>query len=506
MHANDSARSNEAEAQRPPARTAGTTPLPPLLALQRSVGNAAVVHMLRRAGRTGAQQEPRHSVGRGRQQPEQGEQPVQRSTVPDVLRSPGRPLDDSTRTEMEARLGADFSDVRLHTDTVAQASAAEVGARAYTSGNHVVIGNGGGDRHTLAHELAHVVQQRKGQVAGTDNGDGLKVSDPADRFEREAEATARRVMSEPVSAHRHTGAPAAESASHNDGHAVQRQIYFESNPVGNILEFQHNTSVRPDWEGDAATMAANAAAQQQSLNHVIPFERIEYDLTKHLNFLLDNRGTAAWQGRVADFETNCDALFTNGTPEHTEMVRRRDIVKNLVSAVPQNPGGPQRAPVTTAARKLLSSLNSSSQNLRAGNSSLNSSISNAIDAEFRTGTFWYSGPVVTGKAPPAGGNPPAGAARITGPTGAQGNRTVTDLECVRLTPQHESHVYAYIDASPSSFHFVLSGGAGALHPLARPGQQMSSTQAPTAVALPSSPHPVIVMDPNNTKAPHLFFG
>ncbi|MFE6750652.1 DUF4157 domain-containing protein [Kitasatospora purpeofusca] len=506
MHANDSARSNEAATQRPPARTADTTPLPPLLALQRSVGNAAVVHMLRRAGRPGAQQEPRHSVGRGCQQPEQREQPVQRSTVPDVLRSPGRPLDDSTRTEMETRLGADFSDVRLHTDTVAQASAAEVGARAYTSGNHVVIGNGGGDRHTLAHELTHVVQQRKGPVAGTDNGDGLKVSDPTDRFEREAEATARRVMSEPVTAHRHADAPAAESTSHHDGHAVQRQIYFESNPVGNILEFQHNTSVRPDWEGDAATMAANAAAQQQSLNHIIPFERIEYDLTKHLNFLLDDRGTAAWQGRVADFETNCDALFTNGTPEHTEMVRRRDIVKNLVSAVPQNPGGPQRAPVTTAARKLLSALNSSSQNLRAGNSSLNSSISNAIDAEFRTGTFWYSGPVVTGKTPPAGGNPPAGATRITGPTGAQGSRTVTDLECVRLTPQHESHVYAYIDASPSSFHFVLSGGAGALHPLARPGQQMSSTQAPTAVALPSSPHPVIVMDPNNTKAPHLFFG
>ncbi|MFF1503836.1 DUF4157 domain-containing protein [Streptomyces sp. NPDC058316] len=119
---------------------------------------------------------------------------MQRSAVQDVLRTNGRPLDGTTRADMESRLGADFSDVRIHDDSAAQASAAEVGARAYTSGNHVVIGDGGADRHTLAHELTHVIQQRQGPVAGTDNGAGLKVSDPSDRFERDAEANARRVM------------------------------------------------------------------------------------------------------------------------------------------------------------------------------------------------------------------------------------------------------------------------------------------------------------------------
>ncbi|MGW4727001.1 eCIS core domain-containing protein [Streptomyces sp. NPDC004291] len=79
----------------------------------------------------------------------------------DVLRSGGSPLDEATRTDMEARLGADFSDVRLHTGAAARRSAAEIGARAYTSGSHVVIGDGGDDRHTLAHELTHVVQQRR---------------------------------------------------------------------------------------------------------------------------------------------------------------------------------------------------------------------------------------------------------------------------------------------------------------------------------------------------------
>ncbi|MET8980486.1 aldo/keto reductase [Streptomyces sp. NPDC004539] len=154
---------------------------PGLLALQRTAGNAAVVAML------------------------------QRSTVRDVLRSPGRPLDDRTRTDMESRLGADFASVRIHDDRRAERSAAEVGARAYTSGDHVVIGRGGGDRHTLAHELTHVIQQRQGPVTGTDRGDGVRVSDPSDRFERAAEANARRVMS---------GAPAGRHADAHTEHAA----------------------------------------------------------------------------------------------------------------------------------------------------------------------------------------------------------------------------------------------------------------------------------------------
>ncbi|MEU1156267.1 DUF4157 domain-containing protein, partial [Streptomyces sp. NPDC005918] len=153
-----------------------------------------MVQLLRRAGHPAEQhaaEQHQHGAGRGHEQPE-----VQRSAVHQVLRAPGRPLDEATRADMEGRLGADFSDVRIHNDTAARSSAAEVGARAYTSGSHVVVGEGGADRHTLAHELVHVIQQRRGPVAGADTGTGtgLKVSDPADRFEREAESTARRAL------------------------------------------------------------------------------------------------------------------------------------------------------------------------------------------------------------------------------------------------------------------------------------------------------------------------
>lgn len=136
----------------------------------------------------------------------------QRSLVHEVLRTPGRPLDAPLRTEMETRFGgADFSGVRVHSDAVAQRSAQEIQAKAYTSGPHVVDG-GGMSKEDWAHELTHYLDQQAGPVPGTDNGAGLSVSDPSDRGERRAVENARRVMStaapaRPVSAELDRGGP-----------------------------------------------------------------------------------------------------------------------------------------------------------------------------------------------------------------------------------------------------------------------------------------------------------
>lgn len=113
----------------------------------------------------------------------------------------GQPLAPDLRADMEAGLGADFSDVRIHTGERAAASAAAVGAAAYTVGDDIVFGAGsyspgtGEGRRVLAHELAHVQQQRSGPVSGSDTGLGVAVSDPGDSFEREAESTASRLSS-----------------------------------------------------------------------------------------------------------------------------------------------------------------------------------------------------------------------------------------------------------------------------------------------------------------------
>ncbi|WP_435878608.1 tyrosinase family protein [Streptomyces halstedii] len=66
----------------------------------------------------------------------------------------------ATRSDTKTRPGADFSNVRLHTGT------AELRCRDRRPRPHLRQPH----RHTLAHELTHVIQQRQGPVAGTDSG------------------------------------------------------------------------------------------------------------------------------------------------------------------------------------------------------------------------------------------------------------------------------------------------------------------------------------------------
>ncbi len=76
----------------------------------------------------------------------------------------GRPLDQATRRFFEPRFGADFSQVRLHTDRRAAESARAVNALAYTLGRDIAFGSGQyapeseRGKRLLAHELAHVTQ------------------------------------------------------------------------------------------------------------------------------------------------------------------------------------------------------------------------------------------------------------------------------------------------------------------------------------------------------------
>jgi len=84
------------------------------------------------------------------------------------LSNRGQALSNETRDFYQSRLGYDFSNVKVHTDTVAAKSAQSINALAYTSGNHIVFNSGQYSPETdsgkklLAHELTHVVQQDNG--------------------------------------------------------------------------------------------------------------------------------------------------------------------------------------------------------------------------------------------------------------------------------------------------------------------------------------------------------
>jgi uncharacterized protein DUF4157 len=115
--------------------------------------------------------------------------------VHEVLRSPGKLLDDSSRSFFEPRLGRDFSRVRVHSDRRAADSAAAVNARAYTVGDDVVFGEDQFQPHTakgqstLAHELVHTAQQ------GTNGSTTVsKIGEPDDAYEAQSEGVAKRVL------------------------------------------------------------------------------------------------------------------------------------------------------------------------------------------------------------------------------------------------------------------------------------------------------------------------
>ncbi|MFH6989266.1 DUF4157 domain-containing protein [Flavobacterium collinsii] len=77
----------------------------------------------------------------------------------------GAGLDKKTKGEMESGFGADFSDIKIHTDTNAVQMSQELGAQAFTNGNDVYFNKGKYNpdsregKHLLAHELTHTIQQ-----------------------------------------------------------------------------------------------------------------------------------------------------------------------------------------------------------------------------------------------------------------------------------------------------------------------------------------------------------
>jgi hypothetical protein len=117
------------------------------------------------------------------------------ASVRDQLGS-GEPLPGQVRARMESAFAANFGGVRMHTDTIGARLANQLNARAFTVGTHVAFGRGefrpgtvGGDA-LIAHELAHVVQQRGATTAPGVTGS----AGSAGPLERDADRSAATVV------------------------------------------------------------------------------------------------------------------------------------------------------------------------------------------------------------------------------------------------------------------------------------------------------------------------
>ncbi len=117
-----------------------------------------------------------------------------------LRRDEGRPLDPAVRTAVEPKFGHSFADVRVHADGDAAQAARSVYARAFTVGNDIVFNRGEyapespRGASTLAHELAHTVQNEKAATNTSATSPGLaRVSTTTDAAESDARGAAAAV-------------------------------------------------------------------------------------------------------------------------------------------------------------------------------------------------------------------------------------------------------------------------------------------------------------------------
>jgi hypothetical protein len=110
------------------------------------------------------------------------------------VRGAGHPLDRGTSGRLAEAYGDPLADVRVHAGTQADTLARAVSARAFTVGSDIFFAAGEYRPGTpdgeslIAHEVAHVIQQRGAPASGP-----LTVSQPGDAVELDAEAAARDV-------------------------------------------------------------------------------------------------------------------------------------------------------------------------------------------------------------------------------------------------------------------------------------------------------------------------
>jgi hypothetical protein len=154
----------------------------------------------------------------------------------------GSPLPDAVRGKMEAALGADFSNVRVHVGPQAD----RIGAIAFTVGSDIYFAPGRYQPGTiqgqqlLGHELAHVVQQRAGRVRNPLGAALAVVQDRA--LEAEADRLGQRAATHGVAMQAKPSIPGSVSPTPRDpgtwlrGHPILRSRVATRPSRGGVLQ------------------------------------------------------------------------------------------------------------------------------------------------------------------------------------------------------------------------------------------------------------------------------
>lgn len=257
-------------------------------------------------------------------------------------RGGGQSLDENVRPQMESAMEADFSGVRVHTDSEADSLNRQLNARAFTTGQDIFFRAGehqpgsSSGRELLAHELTHVVQQTGGLRLK------MILGRVGDSFEQEADEVARNVIAQEQhggatsSAHGKVGRQVEEEEeeviqSKRASDVIRRQQEEEEEELIQAKALDDRSQRQADeGEEESAQMLATRLTHEARLNRVVLRKPAQGLVGQRSKLIQPRRGRAIGGGRgvaVQRVPIEAAALITD-----LERYGREEVLQGLVDA------------------------------------------------------------------------------------------------------------------------------------------------------------------------------
>ncbi|MCP4933169.1 MAG: DUF4157 domain-containing protein, partial [bacterium] len=178
----------------------------------------------------------------------------------DKARGGGQGLPGGFQQQMEGQFGADFGNVRVHTDGESDTLNQSLQAKAFTTGSDIFFRQGEYDTSStegqklVAHELTHVVQQ--GGTQRKPVQPQMTVNPPGDQYEQEADAAAEQAV---TGAQTQTAAPPSTGSGDNN---IGPEA--ETNKTGGETAVSDNQSAQPAEQSSmsAAPVSDDGAVEE----------------------------------------------------------------------------------------------------------------------------------------------------------------------------------------------------------------------------------------------------
>ncbi|MCG8420663.1 MAG: DUF4157 domain-containing protein [Proteobacteria bacterium] len=219
----------------------------------------------------------------------------------------GSPLPEATRAKMEDHFGTPLSGVKVHTDSTAAVLCAQMGARAFTTGQDIAFAQGEFKPQTpagdglIAHELTHTIQQKAGratQLSGLGGDAGTR-----DSLEAEAE--------------HHERALQRKSAMGADGGSLEAEANANEEAIMRKADAEAEGTANGAAEGNSSAEAGGSEEEQ---------EKLRDPRAKIANWeIIPVAGEGAVAGGTSDRDAGAQSADTGGAAEQAALQKSEVI-------------------------------------------------------------------------------------------------------------------------------------------------------------------------------------